>query len=146
LIADEPTSSLDPPLASQVLELVDRLRRDRGLALLLITHDLRRAAACDGVSVLYAGRIVEEAAGADFARGPRHPYAAALAASGGSGSAGRLPVIPGRAPSLAERAEPRCAFAPRCADVFPRCEREKPDLYAAGASRARCFLYAPEAA
>ncbi len=145
LIADEPTSSLDPPLASQVLDLVDRLRRDRGLALLHITHDLKRAAACDRVSVLYAGRIVEEASGEEFARGPRHPYAAALAASAAA-SAGRLPVIPGRPPSLAERGEPRCAFAPRCARVFARCETEKPDFYPAGASRARCFLYAPEAA
>jgi len=145
LIADEPTSSLDPPLASQVLDLVDRLRRDRGLSLLHITHDLKRAAACDRVSVLYAGRIVEEAAGEEFARSPTHPYAVALAASTAA-SAGRLPEIPGRTPSLAERGEPHCAFAPRCSRVFPRCEAEKPDLYPAGASRARCFLYAPEAA
>jgi oligopeptide/dipeptide ABC transporter ATP-binding protein len=146
LIADEPTSSLDPPLASQVLELVDRLRRERGLALLHITHDLHRAAACDRVSVLYAGRIVEEAAGSDFARDPRHPYAVALAASAGGAPAARLPVIPGSAPPLARRGEPRCAFAPRCAHVFSRCEEERPDLYPAGASRVRCFLYAPEAA
>jgi len=145
LLADEPTSSLDPPLASQVLELVDRLRRDRGLALLHITHDLKRAAACDRVSVLYAGRVVEEASGEEFARSPRHPYAAALADSAAA-SGGRLPVIPGRPPSLGERGEPRCAFAPRCARVFSRCETDKPELYAAGASRARCFLYAPEAA
>jgi peptide/nickel transport system ATP-binding protein len=145
LIADEPTSSLDPPLASQVLELIDRLRSERGLALLHITHDLRRAAACDRVSVLYAGRIVEEASGGEFAHSPRHPYAVALAASS-TVSAGRLPVIAGRAPSVAQRGEPRCAFAPRCARVFSRCEVEKPDLYPAGGSRARCFLYAPEAA
>ena len=147
LIADEPTAALDPPLASQVVALIDRLRRERGLALLHVTHDLRRAAECDRVSVLYAGRIVEEASGADFARTPRHPYAAALAASAAARTPRRrLPAIPGAPPALADRAAPRCAFAPRCPQVFGRCGEEKPELYPAGASRARCFLYAPEAA
>ena len=146
LIADEPTAALDPPLAAQVLALIDRLRRDRGLALLHVTHDLARAAACDRVSVLYAGRIVEEAEGAEFGRSPRHPYAVALAAASRSAPRRRLAAIPGTPPPLAERAAPRCAFAPRCADAFPRCFSEKPELYAAGVSRARCFLFAPEAA
>jgi len=146
LIADEPTASLDPPLAAQVLDLIDRLRRERGLALLHITHDLRRASECDRVSVLYAGRIVEEAPGRDFARAPRHPYAAALAASAAAGPDRRLPVIPGEPPALAERSAPRCAFAPRCAQVIPRCRAESPGFYAVGTARARCFLHAPPAA
>ena len=150
LIADEPTASLDPPLAVQVLDLLDGLRRGRGLALLLVTHDLRMAAQrCDRISVLYAGRIVEESTAAEFAAEPRHPYAAALAACGGraaGGRAERLPVIAGIAPPLSERSAPRCTFAPRCPRVFDRCEVAEPPPYAAGEGRVRCFLYAPEAA
>jgi oligopeptide/dipeptide ABC transporter ATP-binding protein len=154
LIADEPTASLDPPLEAQILDLLDRLRRDRGLSLLLITHDLRLASArCDRISVLYAGRIVEETTAEEFLRYPRHPYSAALAACEGNshGIEGqargeRLPAIPGRPPALSERSAPRCAFAPRCPRVFDRCDVETPPLYAIGESRARCFLFAPEAA
>jgi peptide/nickel transport system ATP-binding protein len=146
LIADEPTAALDPPLAAQVLDLFDRLRRERGLAVLHVTHDLAQAARCDRVSVMYAGRIVEEASGAEFARAPRHPYTAALAAATTGNRGRRLPVIPGEPPALAERAAPRCAFAPRCPRVLPRCGSEKPGSYSAGGSRVLCFLYAPEAA
>jgi oligopeptide/dipeptide ABC transporter ATP-binding protein len=154
LIADEPTASLDPPLEAQVLDLLERLRRDRGLSVLLITHDLRMAAdRCDRVSVLYAGRIVEETTADEFRRNPLHPYSVALAACAGESGAGgerirgeRLPVIPGRLPALPERSAPRCAFFPRCTHAFERCGAEDPPLYAAGDSRARCFLFAPEAA
>ena len=151
LIADEPTASLDPPLEAQVLDLLERLRRDRGLALLLITHDLRIAAdRCDEVSVLYAGRIVEQSPASDFRGFPRHPYSAALAACAGAASAepasGRLPTIPGSPPSLAERSARRCAFAPRCGAAFGRCGEELPPLYPADRARARCFLFAPDAA
>ncbi|HET7453241.1 MAG TPA: oligopeptide/dipeptide ABC transporter ATP-binding protein, partial [Thermoanaerobaculia bacterium] len=146
LIADEPTAALDPPLAAQVLDLLDRLRRDRELAVLHVTHDLAQAARCDRVAVLYAGRIVEEASGADFARAPLHPYTEALAAATTGARGRRLPVIPGAPPRLAERAAPRCAFAPRCAKVLPRCGSEKPAFYSAGGSHVLCFLHAPEAA
>ena len=154
LVADEPTASLDAPLEAQVLDRIERLRRERGLALLLITHDLRLASRrCDRVSILYAGRIVEETTAAEFRDAPRHPYTVALAACAGEtrGLSGRmrgerLPVIAGIAPSLAERGAPRCGFLPRCAHAFDRCGVEKPPFYPAGAGRARCFLYAPEAA
>lgn len=151
LIADEPTASLDPPRESHVLDLLERLRRDRGLALLLITHDLRIAVdRCDEVSVLYAGRVVEESRSAEFRESPRHPYSAALSACAGlpSRHAGRrrLPTIAGLPPRLDERSARRCAFAPRCGFAFGRCVEEAPPFYAAGAARARCFLFAPDAA
>lgn len=154
LIADEPTASLDPPLEAQVLDLLDRLRRERGLTLLLITHDLRLASRrCERVSVLYAGRVVEETTAEEFRWSPRHPYTAALAACAGESPdpscrmrGERLPVIRGRAPALSERGSPRCAFVPRCAHAFGRCEEEIPAMYPAGSARARCFLFAPEAA
>jgi len=151
LIADEPTASLDPPLEAQVLDLLERLRRDRGLALLLITHDLRVAAArCDEVSVLYAGRIVEESPAPHFREFPRHPYSVALAGCAGTmagkPASGRLPTIPGSAPSLAERSVRRCAFVPRCGAAFGRCGEEIPALYPVDRGRARCFLFSPDTA
>jgi len=151
LIADEPTASLDPPREARVLDLLQRLRRDRGLAILLITHDLRIAAErCDDVSVLYAGRIVEESRAGEFRESPRHPYSAALSACAGRPGrhAGRLrlPTIAGLPPRLEERGARRCAFAPRCGFAFGRCSEEVPPLYAVGSARARCFLFAPDAA
>jgi oligopeptide/dipeptide ABC transporter ATP-binding protein len=151
LIADEPTASLDPPREARVLDLLERLRRDRGLAILLITHDLRIAAErCDEVSVLYAGRIVEEGPAGEFRKSPRHPYSAALSACAGQPGRPalrrRLPTIAGLPPRLDERGSGRCAFAPRCGFAFARCAEEIPPFYAAGAARARCFLFAPDAA
>jgi len=151
LIADEPTASLDGPREALVLDLLERLRRDRGLAVLLITHDLRVAAErCDEVSVLYAGRIVEEGPAGEFRRSPRHPYSAALSACAGAEGERpgrrRLPTIAGLPPRLPERSARRCAFFPRCEAAFGRCAEEVPPFYAAGAGRARCFLFAPGAA
>src|SRR5262249_43186796 len=81
LIADEPTTAPDPRLAADVLDTLDRLRRQRGLALLLITHDLGAVARyCSRVLVLYAGRVVEEARTADLFRSPLHPYTRGLLA------------------------------------------------------------------
>jgi oligopeptide/dipeptide ABC transporter ATP-binding protein len=151
LIADEPTASLDPPREARVLDLLERLRRDRGLALLLITHDLRIAVdRCDEVSVLYAGRIVEESPSGEFRVSPRHPYSVALSACSGT-AAGRsprqrLPTIGGLPPRLEERSARRCAFVPRCGAAFGRCSEGVPPLYTSGAARARCFLFAPDAA
>jgi peptide/nickel transport system ATP-binding protein len=147
LIADEPTASLDATVAAQVLELLDRLRLERGLSVLLITHDLGVVAQhSDRVLVLYAGRVVEEAATRDLFHSPAHPYARALLYSvprlgRTRGRADRLPVIPGTIGDLAGRAEVGCAFAPRCPDRFDPCERRLPPFFEAGSSRARCFLY-----
>ncbi len=152
LIADEPTASLDATVAAQVLELLDDLRRQRRLALLLVTHDLGVVARhADRAIVLYAGRIVEEAGVRDLFAAPLHPYTKGLLASvprlGDARSpARRYAAIPGSIPDLSGRPAGRCAFAPRCPERFEPCERREPELYAAGPSRARCFLYDAAAA
>ncbi|MGH9441539.1 MAG: ABC transporter ATP-binding protein [Thermoanaerobaculia bacterium] len=147
LLADEPTASLDKPRENEILELLFRLRRERGLSVLLITHDLRVAArGCDRIAVLYAGRIVEEGPVPGVLRSPGHPYTAALLACRdrrAAGSPPRLPSIAGAAPSLRDRARSSCAFAPRCPEVFDRCRKEIPGESRFGAARVRCFLRQP---
>jgi peptide/nickel transport system ATP-binding protein len=151
LVADEATASLDPTVAARVLQRLDALRIERGLALLLITHDLTLVAPrADRVLVMYAGRIVEEGPAGDVLGRPAHPYTRGLlsaaprivAAARRAGE--RYATIPGSPPSPAERDGSRCAFAPRCPDRFARCEAEAPPEYRVGSSRARCFLLAPD--
>jgi peptide/nickel transport system ATP-binding protein len=148
LVADEPTTALDATVAAQVLELLDRLRLDRRLALLLITHDLGTVAThADRVIVMYAGRVVEEATAADLFRVPRHPYTRGLLASlprlsaRARGASRRFDAIPGVVPDLASRPAGMCSFAPRCPERFDPCDLEEPALYRAGEVTARCFLY-----
>ncbi len=142
LVADEPTTALDVTTQAQVLALLRRLRDRRGLALLLVTHDLALARQhADRIAVVYAGRIVEQApAAALFAR-PSHPYTRALLASAPGGPPGqRLRAIPGGAPSPGAR-PPGCAFAPRCPDVGPDCAAGVPGLYTVEPDHAvRCIL------
>jgi peptide/nickel transport system ATP-binding protein len=146
LIADEPTASLDATVAAQVLEVLDGLRAKRGLAVLLITHDLGIVAQhSDRVLALYAGRVVEEAATPDLFASPAHPYTRALLRSvpriGAHARGDRLPVVPGTVEDLASRAEAGCSFAPRCPDRFEPCVLRQPAFFDAGPNRARCFLY-----
>lgn len=148
LVADEPTTALDATVAAQVLELLDRLRSERGLALLLISHDLGVVARHAGrLLVLYAGRVVEEARTLDFFLSPRHPYSRGLLesvprVSRAVGEEVRgFRAIPGTVPDLSSRVAGSCAFAPRCPERFEPCDRREPDLYPAGQSVARCFLY-----
>ena len=97
LIADEPTTALDVTIQAQVLALIDKLRRDHGTTVLLITHDLGVVAqVCDRVGVMYGGRLLEVAAKADLFARPEHPYTRALLAANPAGAprGGRLPVIP----------------------------------------------------
>ena len=149
LVADEPTASLDATVAAEVLDLLDRLRRERGLSLLLITHDLASAARrADRVLVLYAGRVVEEGPARSVLFEPRHPYTRALLAcvprlSDAALPRRRLPAIPGSVPDLAFRPRGVCAFVPRCPDRFAPCDLAEPLLYPAGSSLARCFLFEP---
>jgi len=151
LIADEPTASLDATVALQILDLLDRLRRERGLAVLLITHDLGVVSRhCDRVIVLYAGQVVEEAATADLFRDPGHPYTRALLRSAPRLGPARRPgerfaSIAGAPADLLQRASGACAFAPRCPDRFAPCDVRKPELYVSGAGRSRCFLHDPSA-
>jgi peptide/nickel transport system ATP-binding protein len=148
LVADEPTTALDATVAAQVLELLDRLREERGLALILISHDLGVVARHAGrVLVMYAGRVAEEAPTPDLFRAPRHPYTRGLLASrprlfaGGPRAPGRFTAIAGAVPDLASRPHGRCAFAPRCPERFEPCDVREPPLYPTDTGSARCFLY-----
>ncbi|MGH8927042.1 MAG: ABC transporter ATP-binding protein, partial [Acidimicrobiia bacterium] len=130
LIADEPTTALDVTIQAQILELIQQLQADLGLAVLLITHDLGVVAGlCQRLAVMYAGRIVETASAEEIYSDPGHPYAWGLI-----GSTPRLDVvvpklvsIGGAPPDLIDPPH-GCAFHPRCELAIERCERETPEL------------------
>jgi len=133
LIADEPTTALDVTIQAQILELLQQLQRELGLAVLLITHDLAVVAeTCDRVLVMYAGRIIEEATVTALFAAPAHPYTRGLLASipgmDASSVGVDLPTIPGQIPDPAERPS-GCPFHPRCAEVMPHCDGVEPPLY-----------------
>ncbi|HET9066369.1 MAG TPA: ABC transporter ATP-binding protein [Gemmatimonadales bacterium] len=136
LIADEPTTALDVTVQAQILELLDTLRTTRGMAVLLITHDLGIVAGrADRVLVMYAGRIVESAPTRDLFRAPRHPYTRGLLRSLPRLEAGteRLMPIQGTVPSP-EQWPSGCRFHPRCPLRIARCAEAAPSLEP-GASR-----------
>lgn len=130
LIADEPTTALDVTIQDQILKLLLRLRRDNGLSVLLVTHDLGVVAqTCDRVAVMYAGRIVESADTRQLFRRPSHPYTRALlnALPSLTGPRQTLKPIGGEPPNLA--APPSgCRFHPRCPDAIARCREIDPPL------------------
>ncbi len=137
LIADEPTTALDVTVQQGILELLATLRRELGMGVLLITHDLGVVAGiCDRVVVMYAGRNVEQAPTASFFAQPLHPYAQALlaAAPGVCEPGARLYEIPGMVPAPGPRG-PGCDFAPRCARATPECQVEPPPAVGLGAGR-----------
>jgi oligopeptide/dipeptide ABC transporter ATP-binding protein len=130
LIADEPTTALDVTIQAQILELLRDLVRERGMALLLITHDLGVVRElCERAIVMYAGRIAEAAPVASLFAAPHHPYTAGLAASNPqiASRRARLPQIPGGPPNPA-RVPPGCPFSPRCPAAVDRCTLEVPPL------------------
>jgi oligopeptide/dipeptide ABC transporter ATP-binding protein len=143
LIADEPTTALDVTVQKQILDLLAQLRRDLGLALLFITHDLGVVAqVADRIAVTYAGRIVEEGPSREVLERPRHPYTAGLLRASPQLVRHKLEPIPGAVPSLTAL-PPGCAFEPRCPVRIPECAAAMPGLRAAGpAHRARCILVA----
>jgi len=149
LIADEPTTALDVTIQAQVLALLGDIQRARGLAVLLITHDLGVVAErADHLAVMYAGQLVERARVADFFAGPAHPYGRMLLDSlpDTTKRAGALAVIPGPVPPLGEDWR-GCRFAPRCPAALARCHSEPPRWQALDAERGvRCHLWESGAA
>jgi peptide/nickel transport system ATP-binding protein len=145
IIADEPTTALDVSVQAQIINLLKKLCRDHGTAILLITHNMGVIAeTADRVAVMYSGRIVEIGTLRDVVQKPKHPYTVGLM--------GSIPVIgqdkdylshiPGSMPRL-QAIPPGCAFHPRCSKVLDRCREERPDLREAGdgGQRAACWLY-----
>jgi oligopeptide/dipeptide ABC transporter ATP-binding protein len=141
LIADEPTTALDVTVQKQILELLQQLQRELGLALLFITHDLGVVAQVAGrVAVMYAGRIVEEGPADEVLRRPRHPYTEGLLRASPQLRRQKLEPIPGSVPRL-DALPPGCAFEPRCAYRRPECSAVVPEMREAGPThRARCIL------
>ena len=146
LIADEPTSALDTVSQRRMVELIRRLREERGLTLLFVSHDLALVGrVVERVTVLYAGETVETAARDELFADPRHPYSRALLeARAGGGGGGMFPTVPGAVSRPGEWGH-GCRFAPRCVHADDRCRRARPALTAAGPDRSvRCFLASDE--
>jgi peptide/nickel transport system ATP-binding protein len=147
IVADEPTTALDVSIQAQIISLLKRLCREHGAAVMLVTHDMGVIAeTCDRVAVMYAGRIVEVGPVHDVINAPKHPYTVGLMGSipAMDEDRERLLQIEGAMPRL--NAIPSgCAFNPRCprACEVPadRCRRERPELLAAGTTRAACWLH-----
>ena len=144
LIADEPTTALDVTIQLQILELLERLQRERAMSILLITHDLGVVAeTCHRVLVMYAGRVVESANTAALFDTPSHPYTQSLLRSVPRRDTrrGDLASIPGRVPEL--NAIPRgCPFHPRCPRAMQVCREREPPLATVGPGhRSRCHLH-----
>jgi peptide/nickel transport system ATP-binding protein len=130
LVADEPTTALDVTVQAQILRLLLDLRDQRGLAMILITHDLGVVAqTCDSIAVMYGGRLAETGPKRVLLRAPRHPYTARLIACqpGASAGSGPMPSIPGQPPSV--NALPSgCRFHPRCDLAVAACRQEQPPM------------------
>ncbi len=148
IVADEPTTALDVSIQAQIISLLKRLCKEHGAAVMLVTHDMGVIAeTCDRVAVMYAGRIGEIGPVGAVIHQPAHPYTRGLMGSipAMDDTRDRLLQIDGAMPRL--NAIPAgCAFNPRCTQVMARCSVERPDLIDAGATRAACWLHAPEAA
>jgi oligopeptide/dipeptide ABC transporter ATP-binding protein len=135
LIADEPTTALDVTVQAGILDLLDELREEHDMAMIIITHDMGVVAeTADDIAVMYAGQIVEQAPAEELFYDPEHPYTEALLGAlpqleGDDVRAGRLTAIPGRPPDLVDPPE-ACRFAPRCpyAQLGDYCTVEPPEL------------------
>ena len=144
LIADEPTTALDVTVQAQVMELIDRVRREFGIAVLFISHNLELVAEiADRVTVMYAGRVVESAGVEALFETPNHPYTRQLirCVPRLDGGRGAMPTIPGLPPRV-ELLPPGCPFAPRCEIAEARCTMEEPPMRWRGEQMAACFLAA----
>jgi peptide/nickel transport system ATP-binding protein len=143
IVADEPTTALDVSIQAQIISLLKRVCQQRGAAVMLITHDMGVIAeTCDRVAVMYAGRVAEIGPVHEVINQPAHPYTMGLMAAipDITQDRERLYQIDGAMPRL--NAIPTgCAYNPRCPRVFDRCRVERPELLAAGATRAACWLH-----
>ncbi len=143
LLADEPTTALDVTVQAQMLRLLEELRSELGISVLLITHDLGVVAGlADRVAVMYAGQMVEQAPVSRLFAAPGHPYSRALLDAvpriGKFDSSGRVQGIPGRVPSASDL-PPGCSFEPRCALATSECSSKRPPWIELGVDhRSRC--------
>ncbi|MBL4825103.1 MAG: ABC transporter ATP-binding protein [SAR324 cluster bacterium] len=147
LIADEPTTALDVTIQAQILDIVKRLRKELGLAIIWITHDLGVVAGlADRVAVMYGGFIVEEAPVEELFAHPKHPYTQGLLKTlpnlEGERSE-RLETIIGQPPDLYNKPE-SCPFAPRCTQTLERCRKENPSLINRGKNHKVACWWNPE--
>ena len=145
LIADEPTTGLDVTTQAAIMELIAEQARTRGMATLLITHDLALAAqACDRIVVMHAGHIVETAPTKRLFEAPAHPYTRQLIAATpvGRASLAELASIPGNLPDLRRRDLPACRFAERCTQRSAQCEEALPSVSIVDGHWARCHRVA----
>lgn len=144
IVADEPTTALDVSIQAQIIDLLKRLARENGAAVMLITHDMGVIAeTADRVAVMYAGRLAEIGPVRDVIHAPHHPYTGGLMRSIPKLNEGRetLAQIDGAMPRL-NAIPPGCAFNPRCPERFDRCMHDRPSPMPAGATEAACWLYA----
>ncbi|HWT62185.1 MAG TPA: ABC transporter ATP-binding protein [Ochrobactrum sp.] len=141
LIADEPTTALDVTIQAQILDLLNQIRQETGMAIVFISHDLGAVSQiCERVCVMYAGRIVESAQTSELFETPKHPYTLGLfdAIPRLDGGRERLRAIPGTVPD--PRHLPQgCAFAPRCSQATEQCETQIPELRQLTAQKVACF-------
>ena len=148
VIADEPTTALDVSIQAQIIALLRRITRDHGTAVMLVTHDMGVIAeTADRVAVMYAGRVIEVGPVRDVVHHPQHPYTAGLMASipALDHRVPRLQQIDGAMPRLGAM-PPGCPYNPRCPQAFDLCRTRRPELMAAGPTRAACWLHAPHSA
>ena len=143
IVADEPTTALDVSIQAQIIDLLKKLCREQGAAVMLITHDMGVIAeTADRVVVMYAGRVAEIGKVRDVIHAPSHPYTVGLMGSIPSvhHHVERLVQIDGSMPRLTAIPD-GCAFNPRCPKVMPRCKVDRPELRHVGTSDAACWLH-----
>jgi oligopeptide/dipeptide ABC transporter ATP-binding protein len=144
LIADEPTTALDVTIQAQILDLLERLRGELGMSIILITHDLGVVAEfVEEIVVMYAGKVVERASTVALFEDPKHPYTRGLLASvpsyADNAQKTRLPTIPGVVPDLRDLPK-GCRFQDRCPDVVDRCRVDEPPLEEVDGHLAACWV------
>ena len=141
LVADEPTTALDVITQANILNLLKELRKDLGISILLVTHDLAIISElADRLYVMYAGRVVEEGDSAEFFSKPKHPYSEGLVASTPTLTSKEIHGIPGFMPDLT-KLPAGCSFASRCSFVMEKCRSERPELKRVGKENVACWLY-----